>query len=250
MRLVPSLLVATLAAGSAQAQLGITVGPELAPVDCPVQITISNDTTSAFSTGICPFEILDAGGTKVFPGPCIEIAVQIPAGDTLVLTWDQTDLAGQPVPPGTYQVNVALADGTTQTTFVTIDPSVDAALVSLGVTKTGTNRALSLCAPGAGNQTYLAAASLGTSTGIPTCAGTFPLNADGIFQTSVTPGNPFFLNFVGTLDASGHSADPAISVPADASLVGVGFFTGFVTVDPTQPCIVSSISEPLAMTIQ
>ena len=234
----------------ATAQLGSTVGPTTAPVGCPIQISISNDTTSVHGTGVCPFRVIDAGGGIVAPGACIEILQLLMPGDTLVATWDQNDSMGNPVAPGTYQIEVDMPDGTVQTHTVTIDPNTDAAIAPMGVTKIGETRGLALCSTVGANQTYLAAASTSIGTGIPTCAGTFPLDLTGLFLASVDTSSPVFQGFVGVLDGAGTSTAPAIAVPDDPSIVGATFYTGFITLDATQPCPVTSMSDALALTIQ
>ena len=153
--------------------------------------------------------------------------------------------------PGTYTVELTTTTPPASTrALVTIDPVVDAALVQLGVSKVGTTRNLALCAPSAANLKYLAAASAGTATGIPTCAGTFPLDPDGILAASLSPSNPFFLGFTGSLDWQGVSKAPAIAIPDDPGLTGIAFYAAFATLDPAAPCVVTAISAALPLTIE
>ena len=240
-----SLVLSGLAAGPVWGQVGITVGPELAPVNCPIQITISNDTDEFVTGWYCPFTVYDSTGATV-PVPCDDGFYVVAPGTTLTCVWDTSGAS-----PGTYKVD-AFTDSpsVSSTTFVTIDPSIDAALVSLGVSKVGTTRNLALCAPSAANLPYVAAASGATMIGIPTCAGAFPLDADGILAVSLSPWNPFFLGFSGKLDGQGSTKAPAIAIPDDPGLTGITFFTAFATMDPAAACAVTTISDALPMTIE
>lgn len=91
---------------------------------------------------------------------------------------------------------------------------------------------LTFAAPGYAGVPYVAAASLGTSPGIPITSGTppvadvVPLNYDGLFTLSLaSPGT--FVNFTGLIGAGG-SAPGIVIVPSDPGLSGLSFFVGFV----------------------
>ena len=240
-----SLALTALVTGPARGQVGFTVGPELAPVDCPIQATISNDTSEFVFGWYCDFKVFDSAGTSV-PLVCDDGFFAIAPGNTQTFVWDTSGVS-----PDTYKVELTTTTPpASTTTLVKIDPVVDAALVSLGTSKIGTTRNLALCAPSAADHLYLVAASAGTTTGIPTCAGVFPLDPDGLLATSLSPSNPFFSNFAGTLDSEGFSKDPAISLPDEPGLVGLTFYTAFVTLDASGPCVVTTISDALPMSIE
>ena len=248
-RRLPALSALALLVAPLGAQVSSSVGPPQAPVGCPIQITLSNDTGVAVATGICPFEIQDAAGNLVFAPACIEILVFIQPGDTFTTQWDQVDQNGNQVPPGSYQVRVNEPDGDVEFHKVEIGGTA-AAIAPLGVAKTGTNRSYQLCSPGDPGRPYRLAASFTNAVGISTCAGTVPLDLDGLFFLSQsTPG--VFQNFAGVLDATGASAAPSIAIPAQPGLVGTSFQLAFVVLDsPGAPCGIRTISSNLPVTIQ
>ena len=99
-------------------------------------------------------------------------------------------------------------------------------------TALGSASVVSLTVPQAANKPYLLAASLGTAPGLPLPGGyTLPLNVDGLFNISLTPGNGVFVNFFGGLDAQGQ-AQAAIALPLIPVLTGLPIYTsGFVLPD-------------------
>jgi N-acetylmuramoyl-L-alanine amidase len=96
-------------------------------------------------------------------------------------------------------------------------------------TPLGTLSAVTLHVPQAPNKPYLLATALSTVPGLPLPGGhILPLNADGVFGLSLTPGNGVFVGFFGTLDAQGD-AQAGIVLPVLPVLVGLPLFTsGFV----------------------
>ena len=244
-----SALLATTAANATARNLTITVGPEVAPVGGEIQITY--DTDQWLFGGGCPFYVYDSDGNYVFPGPCDD-TLWIPPGTT-TWTWDQTTIAGTPAPPGVYTI---VAWG--QTHYVTIDPEVDAALVPLGVVRTGLTRPIALSAPGSPGHLYQVVLSA-APVGFPTCSGIFrhPWRALTFLGTPVgfsdSPflvDGPFLRGEKGRLDVTGHSSAPSLTVPDDANLVGTSFFVTFATFDPETPCLVTATSKSLPITIE
>ncbi len=231
----------------AGAQVSSSVGPPVAPIGCPVSISVSNDTNSTYFTSYCPFVIRDSGGTTIFTPFCIAIVNPIAAGSTFTTYWAQNNDSGLQVPPGTYFVDVFIS-GATQSTPVVIG-GADAAVSILGVPRIGTQRNLRLCSPGDGGFTFGMAAAL-SSVGISTCAGIVPLDTDPLFFLSLDPSNPFFIGFTGALDNTGISETPSLNVPNVPAIVGQSFVLAFVTVDFSQPCPVRTISAPTSITIQ
>ncbi|HKB14587.1 MAG TPA: hypothetical protein VKF62_00900, partial [Planctomycetota bacterium] len=59
-----------------------------------------------------------------------------------------------------------------------------------------------------------------------------PLDPDALFEISVFHSTGVFNGFLGTLDSSGITTAPTISIPAEPSLVGFTFYVGFVTFTP------------------
>lgn len=238
-------------APAASAQLKSAVGPPVAPVGCPISVSISNDTSFGTTTGICYYEVKDASGALVFTFlACPQIAVFVPPGATYTLTWDQRDVFGVQVPPGRYQVEVKLPTGSVETTTIRIDADAEAAAAYLGVPKIGTQRNLRLCAPQDPSRFYFLGAAFAGDVGIPTCGGVVPLNPDGLLSLSTNPSNPSFLSFSGFLDEQGESTDPAISIPGDTAFVGAAFQLAFVAVDFAQPCPFVTVSEALPVLVE
>ncbi|HYC76580.1 MAG TPA: hypothetical protein VEI02_03030 [Planctomycetota bacterium] len=236
-----ALLVAC--ATFASAQVTATVGPPTAPVGCPIWISVSNDTPSGiFLSSPCPYVVKDAFGVAIYTPFCIAIIQPIAAGGTFTTTWPQINDFGIPVGAGNYVVQVNHPGGPTNVP-ITISTAATGGVAQLGTAKIGVTRNLGLCSPGDGGFTYVAAAAFTTTPGIVTCAGTIPLAADALLTLSLTPGNGVFNNFLGTLDATGRSTAPSITVPNLPALVGLSFWTAFVVYDPNAPCQIRSISE-------
>lgn len=245
--LVAGLPAVALASPSA-AQIATSVGPPVAPIGSPITIAISNDTLGSPITGVCPYRVYDSQGVLVHSPGCVAIAIIMSPGATLVAEWNQVDDAGLQVPPGTYRIDVDVPDVGIVPSFIEIR-DVDAAISFLGIPKIGTTRDFALTAPAHPGAIYAMAASAG-ATGIPTCAGTIPLDLDIVLQISLSPSNPIFLDFIGTLDADGRSKEPSFALPDLASFAGVGLAFAFLTLDPLAACPITAISEPFAFTTQ
>ena len=246
--LIPALLLLPLASRPALAQLDATVGPSPAPLGAPISVAVSNDTPALVGTGVCNFAVQDANGNPVFTFiACPEILALIPAGEVFVNSWNQLDDLGNPVPAGSYTVDVFLPDGTTKSFPLTLG-GVDAAATLHGVPRIGTTRALRLVSPLDPGFPYVAAASGAVAPGIATCAGALPIAPDFLFLLSLS-GSSAFQNFAGTLDGTGESVDPQVSIPPSPALVGLPLAFAFLTLDLAQPCPVRRISAPLAVTV-
>ena len=238
-----SLMLAALTS-IACAQFHAVVGPSIVPPGCLITIAISNDTPSVQSVG-CNFAIKDATGTVVAPGGCGALVFPLNPGATNLQHWPQINGFGAPLPPGGYTVEVTLPGGVTSTS-ITLG-GAEAAIAMLGVPKIGTNRNLRFCSPLDGGHAYVGGAALSVS-GIPTCAGNVPLALDPLFFYSIDPANAVFLNFAGTLDASGMSSAPSLALPNIPALIGAFFVVDFAVIDPT-PCPVRRIAAPIVVTI-
>ena len=94
---------------------------------------------------------------------------------------------------------------------------------------------------------YLAASSF-SSTGIPIGTRTLPLGYDPLLLVSLFSPAPVFLNYSGTLDATGKGT-ALINLPNLQALVGVALHSAFVTLDAGAPQGVKDISNGLALKI-
>lgn len=107
-------------------------------------------------------------------------------------------------------------------------------------------------APGYEGDLYFAAASLGTSPGIPFASGdppifqTFPLNPDAFFNLSLQLPS-VFVNFVGFVGPGG-TAPGLVLLPNNPNLSGLEFFVAFVTL-PALPDPYG-VSDPASVQIQ
>jgi hypothetical protein len=240
------LVPVALAAG----QVSVTVGPSPAPVGAPIAITVANDTNAGiFLPSPCPYHVRNSVGTTIFTPICIQIIVNIPAGQVFTAMWPQVDDGGQQVPPGTYFVDVNFPGGTS-TTSIVIDAATQAGAAQLGPTRTGTSRHLYLVSSpaDAGHAFIMGASMFPSQGGIATCGGTVPLQADAVLQLSLGP-NPYFVGFSGVLGNTASTTDPVINVPNIPGLTGVTFVTAFVVLDPNAPCIIRRISAPLLIAV-
>jgi hypothetical protein len=231
------------------AQIGVTVGPSPAPLQCPIAISIANDTL--VPSGVpspCPFAVRNAAGAYVFAPLCPAVVVPLAAGQVFTTHWNQVNDSNVQVPPGLYFVDVFYPGGMA-TIQVNIDATVSAAATTLGPVRIGTTRTVYGCAPADAGYPYLMGASgFPISGGISTCGGFVPLELDPLLLLSLGP-NPFFLNFAGTLGSGGSTTAPAITVPFDPSLVGASFTVAFIAADSTAPCFVRRISAPLLVSV-
>ena len=237
-----------LVCSSAVAQVTGHVGPPVAPIGCPITISISNDTNDIYWVG-CPLHgVRDAAGVPVLILGCNAAVTPMSPGATTTTYWPQTDTSGTQVPPGTYLIDFWVGS-IVQTQSVTIG-GVDAAISILGAPHVGTTRNVRVCSPQDGGKAFAMAAALSTVPGIATCAGTVPLAPDSLFLLSVDPSNPHFLNFTGTLANDGSSEIPALAIPNIPGLVGQSFVLAFAAVDLSQACPVLRISAPLTVTVE
>ncbi|MEM7310035.1 MAG: hypothetical protein AAF682_25390 [Planctomycetota bacterium] len=246
-----SLLAALLLAAPAVAQSSVTysVGPSVAPVDCPFTMSFTNDTSALLITNLCPYQVYDESGALVFTPGCFLLAILVPPGGTFTAEWDQADDAGVPFAPGKYRIDFTVPEVGIVSTDVEISTGVQGAISTLGEVKVGETRTVQICAPDYPNQTYFMMAAGINTGGIPTCGGTIPLDADAIFQIALVD-TGVFGNFFGTLDENGRSTDPFLAVPDLPSFQGVDLILDFVVLDLTAPCPVDAISEPLNLTVQ
>ena len=99
-----------------------------------------------------------------------------------------------------------------------------------------------LCAPSAPDAVYVLLASTSADTGVPEgCGGVFPLDLDPLLLASLSQ-PAVFQQFVGVLDGSGRTDEPAIAVPDKSGLAGLELQLAFATLDPAAPCGLGPIS--------
>jgi hypothetical protein len=80
-----------------------------------------------------------------------------------------------------------------------------------------------------------------------------PLAIDPLFLLSQQPVNPFFTNFWGTLDGTGHTAqgsDPLINIPNVPGLVGFQLHVAAIAFDPFNTVCPFNVTYPFTVTIQ
>ena len=94
---------------------------------------------------------------------------------------------------------------------------------------------LSLSAPTEANQPYLVLASDATAPGIPLPGGgLLPLRPGFLVEASLNPANPFFGNFLGTLDTQGQ-ATAFVDVPFLPELTGLTFYFSGISMQSSPP---------------
>jgi len=236
-------------ASSASAQITPVVGPQVAPLGCHVSISISNDTPSPVATSLCPVHVLDATGATIYAPICPTLLINIAPGDTFMTQWNETTSDGVPVPPGHYTVQVALPlFGIISEQGIEVTSTVVSSVAPLGAPKIGTNRAYEVCAPLDGGHLYLIAASGSSTTGIPTCGGTIPLDADPILAASLSDSGTF-QNWFGTLDGTGMSTAPHLAIPNAAVFVGLNLDLATFLLDFSAPCAIDHVSGVMHVTI-
>jgi len=117
-----------------------------------------------------------------------------------------------------------------------------------GSTKIGQTAALNLVAARSGNRVYAAGVALGDSPGIPVAGGrTIPLVADALFNSYWLLPN-IFKDFFGVLNGAG-AGKARVAIPGLSGLVGVRFYTAFVTLQAAAPGGIRDISDSLMVTI-
>ena len=254
MKRINAMILSLMLTTGIGAQVNLSIGPDpVAPQGCIVCCTISNDFNFNVVMGNpCPVSVRTSPtGPVIWTALCAQIPQTIPAGGIYIIQWDQTDSAGNQVALGTYTIEVNVPTQGLQQRQITIVSGAQAGISPLGVHKTGTTRPLVVCSPQDPNAGYLLAAALNQSPGFPLCPGvSVPLAFDFLTQLSLDPNNPFFNNFVGTLDSTGESPQngPEIAIPNIPSLAGFSFHLCALVVT-SGPCPLK-VSNPYTVTIQ
>lgn len=254
-RLLSLAVFASLTAPVAS-QLQATVGPPVAPVGCPIQVSVANESSTSIDLEPRYYSVTDSAGQRVFPAISPIVApylIPLEPGQVWEGFWPQVDVDGQQVPPGTYDIHVFLPTPTgiaTNTTTVEVRASADAAVAALGAPRIGTTRHYHLCSPNDGGEFYLMLGSTSNLAGIPTCAGTIPVDPSP-FLVATASAPSLFVDWFGQLDASGESRAPAFALPNLPAVVGLDYVVAFVVLNTTAPgCFLRTISEPTPLTIQ
>src|SRR5262245_37466477 len=234
-------------AASASAQLSSVVGPDVAPIGCPVSISISNDSAASTFTGPCPYQVRNAHGIPIFSPICPLLALPLDPGKTFSTTWDQIDDNFVQVPARTYTIDVFLVGAPIQHHTIMVGGAVSG-VAPLGVPKIGTTRHYALCSKSDPGGFYVMLASGSSLVGIPTCGGTIPLDPDAILTASLSDPT-VFVSTAGNLDAAGMSSAPALAIPSLPSLVGVNVNLAMLVLDLVGACPFKSISAPMHIQI-
>ena len=185
--------------------------------------------------------VLDAGGTayvtgfksyQTFSSGLHTVALKYDSVGNL-LWMDELACTG-------YSGSIALADAPGGSDSVIVssgshvvrvgdEPIPISTAVSPNPAPTGSTIALTFRAYDYTGAMYVAAAAFGTTPGIETPHGTFPLNADPLFFLSVAALNETFSGFSGLMPCVGE-AEASIQVPADPALSGLAFYVAFAAV--------------------
>lgn len=240
--------------GAANAQISTTVGPALVPLGAELSITIANDQPFVSGASISWLRVQNAAGQFVYSDTTFELAATFGPHGWITFRYDLTDDQGQPLPPGQYRAFVKADTGAVTTVHRFEIVPEGAGLVFQGTPTIhppfggGPGRTFLLQSPADGGLLYFLLAAKTSLVGVPTCNGTFPLDADPLLFLTLTPG-ALFSDSLGVLDAQGRSELPRFPLPEDASLVGLTLEAAFVVLDPSAPCILRRSSNVVPLTI-
>jgi len=160
-------LTAFATALAAQVPCGIpgvtaTVTPSNAQVGEPIQVALTNGTGSLIQLPTsCLFGVRagDCDGPSIYPVGCGQVITPIEPGTTMSGTWNQTDVFGQPVAPGTYTIQIRYYDPSFATlTSCCVPVTITASFQTYGAGCPGTLGVPTLSGsgtPAAGNQITL-----------------------------------------------------------------------------------------------
>jgi len=133
--------------------------------------------------------------------------------------------------------------------FATLFEGLATFLTSTSPARIGNPAGYRLAVPGDGGLVYCAAASFGTSPGIPLPDGrVLPLQVDALFLISACANNAIFSGFIGVLDGNGV-ANFAVNIPNIMGLVGIPYSVAAVTTKVTAPSGFSIVSNAVTQTI-
>ena len=166
------------------------------------------------------------------------------------------------LPVGSWQLEFRAPGYRTETRTVTVttpdqpialevelEPDwVAASLVRGGSDRIGETATFAYASPGDAGDVYWIALSLGQSPGIPVGTRTIPLNADGAFFASATPG-ALLLGNLGVLPAS-ETATATLPLPPLAFLVGLTLHAGGLTLAPGYTGSVKKFSPALTWIVR
>lgn len=247
------LLIA--AAPVAQAQLRTVVGPSVVPLGGQLSITYSNDTNLFFGTSSDFLVVRDQGGAVVYSDTTFEQTQTIGPFSAFSFYYNLKNDQGQRLPEGDYEAEVKIGGGDPSTFHPFTIENGAAGLVFEGTANingpfpgTPSQRNFYLQSPRDAGALYFLLGSFTSTLGLPTCNGTFPLDADSLFVLTLTP-NSIFKNSLGTLNGLGRSKAPTFPLPADPALVGIQVDAAFAVLDLLKPCPIVRISNVHTVTI-
>lgn len=245
-------IVLALAASPSLAQLTVTAGPDPAPQGCPVSVSITNDTELIAGIFNCPFQILDEDLDVVFIPECFPIELLVGPLGTLTWIWDQTNLDGDPVRPGTYFVEMETYAGPVLVPVTVAEVETGLHLEgtpAIGTAGVGDGRHVVACSPEDPGGIHWVLASLSNDQGVATCGGVLPLDADPLFALSLVP-DAILPGGLGFLDNAGYSDAVRLPIPDNESLIGLPLVLAFVVLDPASSCPIARVSDPLELVLQ
>jgi len=133
--------------------------------------------------------------------------------------------------------------------FATLFEGLATFLTPTSPARVGMSAGYRLAVPGDGGLVYCAAASFGTTPGLPLPDGrVLPLQVDGLFLVSACANNAFFSGFIGVLDPNGV-AGFAVNLPNFGGLAGIAYSVAAVTTDVNAPGGLSIVSNAVTQTI-
>ncbi|QDU83922.1 hypothetical protein Pla163_10230 [Planctomycetes bacterium Pla163] len=252
---VLAALLSIAAVPVAQAQLRTVVGPSVVPLGGQLSITYSNDTNLFFGTESDYLVVRDQNGTVVYSDTTFEQTQTLGPYSAFSLYYNLKNAQGQPLPVGDYEAEVKIGGGDPSTFHPFRIANGVAGLVFEGTANingpfpgTPSQRNFYLQSPRDAGALYFLLGSFTSSTGFPTCNGTFPLDPDSLFAQTLTP-NSVFTNSIGNLNGLGRSKAPKFPLPASPSLVGIQVDAAFAVLDLSKPCPVVRISNVHTVTI-
>jgi hypothetical protein len=195
--------------------------------------------------------VADAANVAVWQGP--PVMATIPAVGVHTMSFPGTDSFGNPLAPGTYQVQAEMVPGMW---FSIVNFDWDSSPASESSTELpfwpmlGSTRVAMFQSPLDAGRPYIFAVSLGSSIGIATCGGVVPLDNDPLFAYCLGPMNSVVSPLVGVLDAAGctnSALAPHLVFPADPAVSGWTVHGCFVVLDLNAPCPVRRIGGDLVM---
>ncbi len=225
------LLLAVLAPlGSAQVLW--TVYPDPVPMDQSVLLKIENRLRcTIYLPSSAPWSIYNSNGKLVYSPLSMPVIVPIKPLAHKAWTWDQSGRMSVRVPHGTYEARITYLDCLRKKHLLRTKFKIENVRLKAShqTAPPGTRVTYNLQAPTSTGSLYQAACSLGDRPGIPLAGNRLlRLVPDWVFLMSIMFPSPVFENFSGVTSKSGH-ATSHVNIPRHKGLIGMKFFTAFMT---------------------